>query len=160
MLLAGLFRTLEQKDLFKLGWFSYAFAEITECNELGNVIQYPWKSFPMGNIALLRKKSSCFLYQLTNLLPKCFKTSKKDVCSTKRLGAIKRLPSHPHLLLSKTSSISVQIPLLGTSCAQQREADLGLVQSLFTTVIDVVEVSVQAWEEIKKTIFRFLPIAD
>ena len=30
MLLAGLFRTLEQKDLIKLGWFSYAFAEITD----------------------------------------------------------------------------------------------------------------------------------
>ena len=30
MLLAGLFRTLEQKNLFKLGWFSYAFAEITD----------------------------------------------------------------------------------------------------------------------------------
>ena len=120
----------------------------------------PGNLFPIGNIALLREKSSRILYLLTNLLAKCFKTSKKDVCSTKRLGAIKRLPSHPHLLLSKTSSISVQIPLLGTSCAQQRETDLGLVPSLFTTVIDVVEVSVQAWEEMKKTIFRFLPIAD
>ena len=50
MLLAGLFRTLEQKNLFKLGWFSYAFAEITECNELGNEIRHARKSFPNGNI--------------------------------------------------------------------------------------------------------------
>lgn len=30
-------------------------------NELGNVIQYPWKSFPTGNISPLYKKSSHFL---------------------------------------------------------------------------------------------------
>ena len=63
VLLAGVFRFSGKRGIWEeLGGFIYAFAEITDENELGKWTPLVAGPFPADNISSIRRKSSRFLY--------------------------------------------------------------------------------------------------